>query len=181
MLESISNSFESIIHLEVFLWFSDAKVTGIRKLTPVNINYVRDMWNCLWWGIRHAREMRQCSVWSPRLQTLRVRQGGYHTEGIERAIPAQVTFEARLSERDDLADKGVANVVCLELEGLLEKYGKGSMTNDPQRALRYNIMSRADNGSPWEPGLPTDVLGNTWPHIRPLRTTLVALAEGQLS
>ncbi|KAL8869224.1 MAG: hypothetical protein Q9174_004430 [Haloplaca sp. 1 TL-2023] len=147
LLETIADSFMSIVHLELFLWVSDAEVTTFQK-------------------------------------TLRVRQGAVYPDrtgwGLIGFDPPQVTFEARLSEQDDLADMGVANVVCLELEGLLEKYGKGSLVNDQQRALRDDMTSRAERGSTLKQGLPTDVLGNQWPHIRPLRTTLVALNEGQL-
>ncbi len=84
-------------------------------------------------------------------------------------------FAARLSERDDLAAKGHADVVCLELEGLEEKYGHGPLEDQHREYFRRSLVARVEKGVTRENQTTWDDL--TRIQARPLRTTLSEMAE----
>lgn len=87
-------------------------------------------------------------------------------------------FEARLAERDDLAARGHAEVVFLELEGLREKYGMGKCDNEWQEEFREGLERRAERGrmkGEEEEVSVVDLVKH--PQARPLETVLRRMVE----
>lgn len=190
MLNCIADSFWFIVHLELYLELPfvgsspNSEQSTVRSVA--NLKSVRDIWAFLWRGIKLARKERQHTDCRPQLRSLKVFEGSFRqvrnisNEQFKRERGEQAIFEARLSERDDLAERGHAEVVCLELEGLQEKYGKGPLANQFQIDLMDNMVSRAKEGLSQRIKIPLAMLDNQIPHLRPLRTTLLAMADEEL-
>ncbi|KAL8687668.1 MAG: hypothetical protein Q9218_006222, partial [Villophora microphyllina] len=185
--QTIADSLWFIVHLEFYIELPDLQRLLPHGQSPdrsvVNLKNVRHIWASLWRGITQARERRNHLICLPRLQTLKIYEGSFRLQqnlrpGILRnERREEAIFEARLSERDDLAAKGHADVVCLELEGLQEKYGKGPLASQEQTDLMQDMISRAYEGSARQR---KSVLDGKQVHLRPLRTKLLAMTEGQL-
>ncbi|KAL8684821.1 MAG: hypothetical protein Q9224_006115, partial [Gallowayella concinna] len=160
-LSMIAESLWFIIHLELDI---ELLLLGILKVT---LESVREIWNFLWADITRVRKERNHLISRPRLRTLKI------STSLTKMDTA--TFEARLSERDDLATKGHADVVCLQLEGLEEKYGNGPLDNDLMEKFRSDLVSRAEKGTP----LLRPITGDSFTHVqaRPLKTTLSTMAD----
>ncbi|KAL8677605.1 MAG: hypothetical protein Q9186_005988 [Xanthomendoza sp. 1 TL-2023] len=160
-LSMIAESLWFIIHLELDI---ELLLLGTLKVT---LESVRDIWNFLWADITRVRKERNHLISRPRLRTLKI------STSVTKMDTA--TFEARLSERDDLATKGHADVVCLQLEGLEEKYGNGPLDNDLMEKFRSDLVSRAEKGTP----LLRPITGDSFTHVqaRPLKTTLSTMAD----
>lgn len=141
---------------------------------------IRDLWAFLWRTIEQVRRTRCDLTCRPRLRTLRVVEG-LHKEPQSILLGVQfeqrremATFEARLNERDDLAQQGHADVVCLELEGLQEKYGRGPLANEFQEKLLEEITLRAQVGRRQSMKLTTGLHDEI---LRPLKTSLLKMVD----
>ncbi|KAL8765119.1 MAG: hypothetical protein Q9209_007702 [Squamulea sp. 1 TL-2023] len=124
------------------------------------------IWDFLWTNIARVREQKNHIISLPRLRTLKISTSDPKKDSVK--------FEARLSERDDLAAKGHAEVVCLQLEGLRNKYGNGPLENKEMEIFRRDLTLRAEKG--------LTLQNQTWEHFdqfqaRPLKTTLKKMAE----
>lgn len=94
---------------------------------------------------------------------------------MNRECSEQATFEARLSEREDLAEWGYADVVCLELEALRNKYGFGEQEEQAKADLMRAVVERAERGPrQWSVQF---TLGHLDDFLRPLRTPLLTMAD----
>ena len=144
------------------------------------VQSVRQIWHFIWQKIQSVRKTLGHHTHRPRLQTLRILEGSHRRAwDIPRDFMyferhKQTIFEARLSERDDLAEQGYADVVCLGLEALHNRYGKEPQEDVTKAALMQQVYSRASEG----PGqiYPVD-LGNQLDLLRPLKTSLLELAD----
>ncbi|KAL8815693.1 MAG: hypothetical protein Q9223_005199 [Gallowayella weberi] len=166
LLSTIAESLWFIVHLElnVELLLPAGTKPGQPELT---LDSVREIWNFLWADIMRVRKERNHMISRPRLQTLTIRSCN--------ASKDPVDFEARLSERDDLAIKGHAEVVCLQLEGLEEKYGNGPLENELMEIFRSYSISRVEKGRITQEPSGWDI--PAYIQARPLKTTLSTMAD----
>ncbi|KAL8711660.1 MAG: hypothetical protein Q9220_004070 [cf. Caloplaca sp. 1 TL-2023] len=178
-LSNIARLFCSLVHVEVYV---DIRFIETNPRTQAaNIVSVRQLWDCLWRNMALARKEQHYTIARPSLRTLRVFEAwDQETQdplpGIDQTRRSEcATFEARLSERDDLADKGYAEVVCLELEGLREKRGNEPARNEHQAQQMREMISRAEVGP--SKARKVKLGASAYPHLRPLRTSLVEMAE----
>ncbi|KAL8950953.1 MAG: hypothetical protein Q9222_003043 [Ikaeria aurantiellina] len=178
-LSTIARLFCSLVEVELYV---DLRMVGSELQGQVaNLANVRRIWNCLWQNMESARKEQHYSVARPNLRTLRVFEG-WDQESKELAPHVNdtlrseyATFEARLCERDDLADKGFADVVCLELEGLRQKRGNAPARNAHTVQHMREMISRAEVGPSNQRKI--SLGASNHPHLRPLRTPLVDMAE----
>ncbi|KAI4266290.1 MAG: hypothetical protein L6R35_006963 [Caloplaca aegaea] len=172
ILSGLADSLWFITELELHL------VRRSENPWRATLGEVRGIWEFLWRRIEQFRKNRGHLTSRPRLQTLRVvdtRAGGSLDRTPRLAASdhdEEMTFEARLSERDDLAREGHANVVCLELEGLQEIYGRQPLVDELQATLMEQLTRRAQEGVTDSSGLIT----KKHPELfRPLKTPLLAM------
>ena len=64
----------------------------------------------------------------------------------------ELTFRICLSERDDEADLGIAEISCPELEALKAKFGADPPFNQWQEKLLKNMIERTEKGIPLPDG-----------------------------
>ena len=169
MLSVIADSLWFIVHLELDLYFLSPQ--GPLQVT---LDSVYIIWQFLWHEIIRTRTQRRHPVSLPRLRTLKVK-----TSDSRGTRDKTATFEARLSERDDLAARGHAEVNFLPLQGLYEKYGHGKCENHFQENYRRDLTDRAVKGRPLDKELSWD--SSTFPQARPLDTVLSTMADWETS
>lgn len=152
---------------------SSVRPKGDRPLSPqkLTLSTGREIWNFFWNRISHARRELNHLVPRPRLRTLKLTPS-------TRDYVDQVSFEARLSERDDLAANGQADIVCLELEGLYEKYGHGKTENEDRERFRRDLVLQAEEGPSSQKQIKMKAGGGSVINYqaRPLETTLTKMA-----
>ncbi|KAL8650736.1 MAG: hypothetical protein Q9210_003656 [Variospora velana] len=174
ILSGLADSLWFIVELELHL------LRRSENPWRATLGEVRGIWEFLWRRIEQFRKNRGHLTSHPRLQILRVVDA--RAEGSLNRPPGlaasehgeEMTFEARLSERDDLARKGHANVVCLELEGLQEIYGRRPLVDELQATLMEQLTRRAQEGGTDSSGLITKKPPELF---RPLKTPLLAMVE----
>ena len=66
--------------------------------------------------------------------------------------------------------------MCLELEGLYEKYGYGKLVNEDQERYRRDMMAQAEDGTSTAKMQRFGAAADNW-QARPLETTLMRMAE----
>ena len=160
---------------------------------------MQEMWNTLWRSIENQRKILQHSWNRPRLETVTVaaqsppfptprslsasarypQESALSQQAMALLHPffdnLMVHFEARLSERCELAAKGIASIICLELEGLEHKLALESDMNTWQRTLLREMRARAEHGPSSDfrtcAGEGADAL------TRPLKTRLLEMAS----
>ncbi|KAL8893718.1 MAG: hypothetical protein Q9192_004992 [Flavoplaca navasiana] len=165
-LTTIASSLWSIKHLSLNLCFSPLRhqiTNPSSTLTTINLSIVRHIWTFLWSTIHRALTL-DAPTRKPHLRTLKITSKNH------------LSFEARLCERDDLAAEGHAEVVCLELEGLYEKYGHGKLENEDQERYRRDMMAQAEDGTSMAKMKRFGGAVDNW-QARPLETTLTKMAE----
>lgn len=172
---TIAESLWFIVHLELDLEMPPSERPNTNQIiSPIKLtlSMVRQIWNFFWNKIARTRYELNHPVFRPRLRTLKL------TPNTRDNID-QVSFEARLSERGDLAAEGHADIVCLELEGLYEKYGYGETENEDQERFRRDLISQAEEGPSKQKQMKMKVVGGTVNNCqaRPLETTLTKMAE----
>ena len=64
----------------------------------------------------------------------------------------QLTFQVKLSEREEEAKIGIAHVNCPELEALRAKFGADPPANHWQEHLLQGMIDRVEHGKPFENG-----------------------------
>lgn len=152
---------------------SSVRPTSNQPVSPtkLTLSTVREIWNFFWNRISRARHELNHLVSRPRLRTLKLTPS-------TRDYVDQVSFEARLSERDDLAANGQADIVCLELEGLYEKYGHGKTENEDRERFRRDLVSQAEEGPSNQKQIKMKAVGGSVINYqaRPLETTLTKMA-----
>ncbi|KAL9001734.1 MAG: hypothetical protein Q9188_005300 [Gyalolechia gomerana] len=175
----IAESLWFIVKLELNL---ELHIPGEGPSRPVaTLQSVLHIWHFIWRKIENVRKARNHVICRPRLRTLRVLEGSYRQVwDVPRAImrqerSEQAIFEARLSERDDLAEWGYADVTCLGLEALRNIYGRKPQEDQAKAGFMRDVLFRAENG-PAQMYTHID-LGNQMDLLRPLRTPLLALAD----
>ncbi|KAI4228816.1 MAG: hypothetical protein L6R36_001318 [Xanthoria steineri] len=171
---TIAESLWYIVHLELDLEMpSSVRPTSNQPVSPtkLTLSTVREIWNFFWNRISRARHELNHLVSRPRLRTLKLTPS-------TRDYVDQVSFEARLSERDDLAANGQADIVCLELEGLYEKYGHGKTENEDRERFRRDLVSQAEEGPSNQKQIKMKAVGGSVINYqaRPLETTLTKMA-----
>ncbi|KAL8935624.1 MAG: hypothetical protein Q9216_005335 [Gyalolechia sp. 2 TL-2023] len=178
-LSRIAESLWFIVELELNL---ELHIPEAGPTHPVaTLQSVFQIWHFIWRKIENVRRALNHITCRPRLQTLRISEGSYRQEwDIPRAMMRQergeqAIFEARLSERDDLAEYGYAVVTCLSLEALRNKYGREPQEDQAKAGLMEDVLYRAEHG-PAQMHTHID-LGNQMDMLRPLRTPLLALAD----
>ncbi|KAL8723831.1 MAG: hypothetical protein Q9181_007155, partial [Wetmoreana brouardii] len=162
LLSVIAESLWFIVHLEL-----DIFLNVPRGQLQVTLASVREIWNFLWNNIGRVRKERGHASSLPRLRTLKISTSD-SSEYIAR-------FEARLTERDNLAVEGHVEVVSLELEGLHEKYGYGECENNFQEDFRRRLTTRAERGPSQDKQMISDYIVH--PQARPLETTLTRMVD----
>lgn len=171
---TIAESLWYIVHLELDLEMpSSVCPKSSQPISPkkLTLSTVREIWIFFWNSISRARHELNHLVSRPRLRTLKLTPS-------TRDYVDQVSFEARLSERDDLAAQGQADIVCLELEGLYEKYGYGRTENEDRERFRRDLVSQAEEGPSNQKQIKMKAVGGSVINYqaRPLETTLTKMA-----
>lgn len=124
----VADLFWSISHLEF-----DVEVIG-SGCRPT-LDSVSELWKFLWERIQNYRRKRSHPIILPRLRSLDV------------LLDESSRLEADLSERDDEARRGMANVKCVELEALRSKLAsEGAIWNCEQSKIMNAITERATTG-----------------------------------
>ncbi len=148
------------------------------------IGNVRELWEYLWRKIEQVRQSHDDVLSRPRLRTLRVYESqfvgdeplpsGAPRSYLRRYLRDVISFEARLSECDHLARRGYADVVCLELEGLYNRYGRGQLHEELQVSLMEQTTLRAYQARMQAPRF---AIANHTDLLRPLNTPLRAMVD----
>ena len=149
MLNYIADEFWFLVHLELNILIKNPQ--HMHPTSPkATLDSVPEVWRHLWQHISRSRARRGHSFTKPRLRSLDlivgsespVSNAGLHDQQVD-----QQRFTFDLSERDDEARLGIANVKCTELEGLLSKLSSGSPLWNHQQELVMNIATeRARKG-----------------------------------
>ncbi|KAL8764131.1 MAG: hypothetical protein Q9184_000273 [Pyrenodesmia sp. 2 TL-2023] len=178
----IAESLRFVDELELHLHLRPKHAAYGRPVST--IESIGDVWGFLWRSIERVRQRRGDVVCSPRLRTLRVVESqfvgfeplptGATREFLRRYRRDEMTFEARLSECDDLARGGHAYVVCLELEGLHNKYGRRPLHEELQALLMDQTTRRAHEARMQSMTFATCHNAEL---LRPLRTSLLAMID----
>ncbi|KAL8827525.1 MAG: hypothetical protein Q9170_006983 [Blastenia crenularia] len=177
-LTGIAESLWFIVKLELNLELHIPEPSN--PLPVATIHSVHKIWTFLWHKIESFRKAQNHITSRPRLRTLRVFEGSFRQvwdvpeEIMYQERREQAIFEARISECDDLAERGHADVTCLALEALRNKYGRGPNNEHPHVNLMRYVTSRAEEGPAQR--RPID-LGNQLDLLRPLRTPLLGLVD----
>ena len=122
MLNYIADEFWFLVHLELNILINDPQ--NHPNSPKATLDSVPEVWRHLWQHISSSRARRGHSLTKPRLRSLdlivgsksSVSNASLHDQQVD-----QQRFTFDLSERDDEARLGIANVKCTELEGLLSK------------------------------------------------------------
>ena len=144
MLDYIADEYWFLIHLELNILINDPQ--NEHPTSPkATLDSVPEVWRYLWQQISSSRARRGHSLTKPRLRSLDLIVGStahLHDRRIE-----QQRFTFDLSERDDEASLGVANVKVTELEGLLSKLSSSSsLWNHRQELVMNTATERARKG-----------------------------------
>lgn len=186
MLSCIAESLWFIDELELHLHLQPKHAAYGRPVST--IESIRDVWDFLWSSIKRIRQRHGDVLCSPRLRTLRIVESqfvgleslptGATREFLRRYRRDEMTFEARLSECDELARGGHADVACLELEGLHNKYGRHPLQEELQALLMEQTTRRAHEARMQSLTFGTS---NNAELLRPLKTSLLAMVEEEES
>ena len=150
MLNYIAAEFWFLVHLELNILISDPQ--NMHHNSPkATLDSVPEVWRHLWQQISSSRARRGHSLTRPRLRSLDLIVGlksSVSNANINDQQVDQQRFTFDLSERDDEARLGIANVKCTELEGLLSKLSSSSLLWNHQQELVMKIATeRARKGS----------------------------------
>ena len=110
-----------------------------------------EIWKYLWQQILNTRVRSEHSITQPRLKSLdliagSIRPGSDSDPGLQPLQVDQQRFTWDLSDRDDEASLGIANVKCVELESLLSKLPSPSICNHQQELIVKVAKERARKG-----------------------------------
>ncbi len=102
---------------------------------------VTHLWNYIWTKTKESRQGRPFVCLKPRLRQLDVNAGSFRPLQASGSYTWEETqqqrFQARLSERADEAERGLAKIICLEVEDLLHSSrDRTSITNAILKARR---------------------------------------------
>ena len=149
MLNYIADEFWFLTHLELNILINDPQ--NKHPTSPkATLDSVPEVWRHLWQQISRSRARRRHSITKPRMRSLdlivgsksSVSNADLHDQQVD-----QQRFTLNLSERDDDASLGIANVKCTELEGLLSKFSSSNPLWNHQQELVMNIATeRARKG-----------------------------------
>ena len=149
MLSYIAHEFWFLVHLELNILINHPQ--NEHPTSPkATLDSVPEVWRHLWQQISSSRAHRGHSLPKPRLRSLDLIVGSKvsvsNTSSHDHQVDQQ-RFTFDLSERDDEARLGIANVKCTELEGLLSKLSSSSALWNHQQELVMNIATeRARKG-----------------------------------
>lgn len=112
------------------------------------IERARSLWSRLWYEFRLAGEM-QPSLRSVSLYINAERNGNTFRQtpnhGIYESLP--LILQVRLSENQDEASRGIANVTCPNLEALRARFGTRPLESRHQEKLLKSLTKRVENGA----------------------------------
>ena len=149
MLKCIADEFWFLVHLELNILIKDPQ--NKHPTSPkATLDSVPEVWRHLWQHISSSRAARGHSLTKPRLRSLdlivglksSITNASLHDQQVD-----QQRFTFDLSQRDDEARLGVANVKCTELEGLFSKVSLSSLLwNYHQELVMNTATERARKG-----------------------------------
>ena len=108
-----------------------------------------EIWKYLWQQTLNFRVREGHSITKPRLKSLDLIVGSFRPDsdpGLQSLPVDQQRFTFDLSDRDDEASLGIANVKCVELEALLSKLPSPSTWNHQQELIVKVAKERARKG-----------------------------------
>ena len=149
MLKYISDEFWFLVHLELNIVIGNPQ--QIHPNSPrATLDSVPEIWRYLWQQILRTRVCKGHSVIQPRLKSLDLIAGSKRPVSDPSLQDWQVDqqrFTFDISDQDDKARLGIANVKCTELEALLSKLSSGGPLWNHQQELIMNIATeRARKG-----------------------------------
>lgn len=149
MLNYIADEFWFLVHLELNILINEPQ--NEHPTSPkATLDSVPEVWRHLWQQITSSRARRRHSLTKPRLRSLDLIVGSKSSDSNASSHDQQVDqqrFTFDLSDRDDEARLGIANVKCTELEGLISKFSKSNPLWNHQQELVMNIATeRARKG-----------------------------------
>ena len=149
MLNYIADEFWFLVHLELNILIENPRHN--HPTSPkATIDSVPEVWRHLWQHISSSRARRGHSLTKPRLRSLDLIAGSKDSVSNASLQDRQVNqqrFTFNLSERDDEARLGIANVKCSELEALLSKLPTSRGFWKPHQEVAVNIATeRARKG-----------------------------------
>ena len=149
MLKYIADEFWFLVHLELNILINDPQ--DKHPTSPkATLDSVPEVWRHLWQHISSSRARRGHILTKPRLRSLDLIVGSRSSVSNASLFDQQANqqrFTFDLSERDDEACLGIANVKCTELEGLLSKQSSSSpLWNHQQELIMKIATERARKG-----------------------------------
>ena len=149
MLKYIADEFWFLLHLELNILIENPQHN--HPTSPkATIDSVPEVWKYLWQRIVSSRARRGHSLMKPRLRSLDLIAGSERSASSASLQDQQVDqqrFTFDLSDRDDEARLGIANVKCTEVEALISKLPSSCSLRNHQQELIMNIATeRARKG-----------------------------------
>ena len=148
MLNYIADKFWFLVHLELNILIDDPQ--NHPTSPKATLDSVPEVWRHLWLHISNSRARRGHSLTKPRLRSLDLIVGSKSSVSNASSHDQQVDqqrFTFDLSEHDEEAHLGIANVKCTELEGLLSKLSSSTPLWNHQQELVMKIATeRARKG-----------------------------------
>lgn len=149
MLQYIADDFWFLAHLELNILITNPQHD--HPASPkATLNSVPETWRYLWQEIVKSRVRRSHLITTPRLRSLDLIAGSRRPVSDSSVIRWEVDqqrFTFDISDRDDEARLGIANVKCTELEALRSKLSSAGPLWNHQQELIMNIAAeRARKG-----------------------------------
>lgn len=149
MLKHIADGFCSLVHLELNILIENPQHD--HPTSPkATLDSVPEIWKYLWQEISNSRVRRSHLITTPRLRSLDLIAGSKRPApgpSYEEWKVDQQRFAFDLSDRDDEARLGIANVYCTELEALRSKMSQVDPLWTHQQELIMNVATeRARRG-----------------------------------
>lgn len=149
MLKYIADEFWFLVHLELNILIGNPQHD--HPTSPkATLDSVPEVWKYLWQHILSSRARRGHSLTKPRLKSLDIIAGSEMSDSETNSRDRQINqqrFTFDLSDRDDEARLGIANVKCTALEALLSKLSSSRPLWNHQQELIINIATeRARKG-----------------------------------
>lgn len=149
MLNYIADEFWFLVHLELNILIENPQHD--HPTSPkATLDSVPEVWKYVWQQILSSRACRGHSLTKPRLRSLDLIAGSKRSVSNTSLQDRQVyqqRFTFDLSDRDDEARLGIANVKCTALEALLSKLSSsGSLWNHQQELIMNIAAARARKG-----------------------------------
>ena len=155
-LKYIADEFCMLVHLEfnILILHPQPDLPASPKAT---LDSVPEVWRYMWQEIQSSRVQKEHLITKPRLRSLDLIVGSERDQN---------RFKFDLSDRDNEARLGIANVKSTEVEALLSKVSSKESSWDDQQALTMKHAKEKAEKGPHVP-IPYIILRDTRAMLRP--------------